>query len=427
MKYQVLTIFPELFEPFSKLGLFARGISTGALELETTQLRDYAINAQGQIDDTPYGGGSGMVLRCEPAVAALQEARRKDPQAKTILFTPRGKPLSRKLAKQLVEDCENDNGGLIMLCCRYEGVDERVISEHIDLEISLGDYVLMGGEVAAMALMEASSRFVPGVLGNADSLLEESFEHHLLEYPQYTKPREFEGQEVPEVLLSGNHAHISQWRAEQSLALTAKRRPDLLPAATLDAPPVAGELSVALMHHPVLNKEGKVITSSITNLDLSDIARSARTFGLAQYYVVHPARTLRRLVSKICEHWAEGYGLTYNPNRTEALERITLLPNFDDVLIDIEQRTGKLPKIITTSAKRDASTISYDAMRSHLAVSEDPHLLILGTGWGLSDEFMARGDYRLEPVEGWTNYNHLSVRAAAAIMFDRLLGVRRGD
>lgn len=427
MKYQVLTIFPELFEPFKNLGLFGRGIRSGQLELECQQLREYAINAQGQIDDTPYGGGSGMVLRCEPAVKAISEARKKDPKAKTVLFTPRGRPLDRELAKQLAEDFQRDGGGLILLCCRYEGVDERVVSEHIDLEVSIGDYVLMGGEVAAMALMEASSRFVPGVLGNAESLLEESFEHHLLEYPQYTKPREFEGQTVPEVLLSGHHADISEWRAEQSLNLTAKRRPDLLSSATLDSPPVAGELSVALMHHPVLNKEGKVITSSITNLDLSDIARSARTFGLAQYYVVHPAKTLRRLVAKICEHWAEGYGLTYNPNRTEALERITLVPNFDDVLIDIEQRTGKLPKIITTSAKRDASTISYDAMRSQLASNDEPHLLILGTGWGLSDEFMARGDYRLEPVEGWTEYNHLSVRAAAAIMFDRLLGRRRGN
>ncbi len=425
MKFQVLTIFPELFEPFSKLGMFGRAVSSGRVGLETKHLRDYAINTQGQIDDTPYGGGSGMVLRAEPAVAAIREARSKDPAAKTVLFTPRGKPLTRSLAKQLAADCEKNAGGLILLCCRYEGVDERVIDKHIDCEISLGDYVLMGGEVAAMALMETTTRFVPGVLGNPDSLLEESFEHHLLEYPQYTKPREFEGDSVPDVLVSGDHARISEWRADKSLEITAKRRPDLLSAAELDTPPIAGELSVALMHHPVLNKEGKVITSSITNLDLPDIARSARTFGLAQYYVVHPARTLRRLMAKICEHWSEGYGLTYNPNRTEALERISLLPNFDDVLIDIEQRTGKLPKIITTSAKRDSSTISYDQMRSILALNDEPHLLILGTGWGLSDEFMARGDYRLEPVEGWTNYNHLSVRAAAAIMFDRLLGVHQ--
>lgn len=415
MKYQILTIFPELFEPFTKQGLVARGLERGLLDVEFTQLRQFAINTHGQIDDTPYGGGSGMILRPEPAAAAIRTAQERLPNAKTILFTPRGQKLSTALVKEIVGSTEE----LILLAYRYEGVDQRIADSMIDYEVSLGDFILMGGELAAMALVEATARFVPGVLNNELSVVEESFSTNLLEYPQYTKPQEFEGQSVPEVLLSGNHQKIRSWRAERSVEDTLERRPDLLDS--LDALPHA-ELSVALIHYPVKDKTGSLITSSITNLDVHDIARSATTYGVDPYYIVHPTKALRRLAETICQHWESGFGATYNPNRSEALKHISVVTDFNDVLLDIEARTGKTPKIIATSAKPTGRNITFSQMRAKLALATEPHLLILGTGWGLADEIMDRADYHLEPVNGHTEYNHLSVRAAAAIMFDRLVG-----
>lgn len=417
---QVLTLFPELFEPFQRCGLVSRAIDEHSISFAARQLRDFAINTHGQVDDTPYGGGSGMVLRCESASAAINAAKQNDPGAKVVLFTPRGKVFTQRLAREIASDCQTTGRGLILLCSRYEGVDERICEKYVDLEICMGDYILMGGEVPAMAFTEAITRLLPGVLNNPESIVQESFEQPMLEYPQFTKPAEFEGQDVPAVLLSGNHAEIEKWRASRAMDDTKHRRPDLLREPITPA----GELSVALIHYPVLDKRGDIITSSITNIDVHDIARSSRTFGLARFYVVHPVKLLRKLVQKICDHWETGYGLQYNPNRSDALSKVSLVPDFDDVLLDIESRTGKMPKIIASSARPHPKNVSAEELRRLLMTDADPHLLLLGTGWGLSPQMMDRATYYLEPIVGPTDYNHLSVRAAAAIMFHELLGKR---
>ncbi|MCL4135719.1 UNVERIFIED_CONTAM: hypothetical protein GTU68_056819 [Idotea baltica] len=415
MKYKVITIFPELFEPFLNHGLVARGVERNQLDVDFIQLREHAINTHGQIDDTPYGGGSGMLLRCEPAAAAIREAKHSMPKAKVVSFSPRGNSLSTPLAKELAAQ----EDGLILIPYRYEGVDQRISDTFVDYEVSLGDFVLMGGELAAMALIEATARFVPGLLNNAESVVEESFSANLLEYPQYTKPNEFEGQKVPEILLSGNHGAIAKWRQTKSVEDTLERRPDLLDS--LCRLPSA-EISVALMHYPVMDKSGAVITSSITNLDVHDIARSSRTYGVSPYYIVHPTRALRKLADTICEHWDSGFGLNYNPNRAEALKEIIVVPEFNDVLNDIEARVGRAPTIVATSAQPTDRNVSFTQLRATLATEPGPFLILLGTGWGLAPEIMDRADLHLEPVCGFTEYNHLSVRAAAAIMFDRLVG-----
>jgi tRNA (guanine37-N1)-methyltransferase len=419
LKFQILTIFPELFEQFTKVGLISRGIAEEKLEISAIQLRDFAINKHGQIDDTPFGGGAGMVLRPETAVNAINYAKEKDPTAKVVLLTPRGKPLNQKLAREIFQDCKQNQSGLILLCPRYEGVDQRVVEKAVDLEISIGDYILMGGEIPGMVLIEAIARLVPGILGNPDSSVNESFENFLLEHPQFTKPQEFEGEKVPEVLLSGNHALIAKWQKEQAIKDTISRRPDLAKEKPLTKPK---DFFVGLVHYPVEDKQGEIITSSITNLDIHDIGRSAKTYGVDGYYVIHPVKTLRRLADKICEHWASGFGFTYNHNRSDALALVKLTPALDDAISDIEKRTGKLPKLITTSAKKSGKAVTFSEMRTILSYAEEPHLLILGTGWGLSSEVLERADYHLEPIYGPTEYNHLSVRAAAAIFFDRLFG-----
>ncbi|MBL7662702.1 tRNA (guanosine(37)-N1)-methyltransferase TrmD [bacterium] len=422
MKFQVLTLFPELIESFRQTGLVRRAIQEEKLAIEPIHLRTYAINAHGQVDDTPYGGGSGMVLRPEPTVAAIREAKAKDPAGTVIYFTPRGKPFTQALANQLCQQSIESSSGFILLCSRYEGLDERVAANYVDHEISLGDYVLQGGEIPALAFIEAVSRLMPGVLGNAESLSQESFSAGLLEYPQYTKPKEFEGQSVPEILTTGNHALIEKWREEQALADTKKRRPDLIARKGRAGAPLKASVYVALIHHPVLGKKGEIITSSITNLDLHDISRSARTFGLKQFYATHPVRIMRTLAEKICEHWETGFGASYNHNRSEALSLMRVVTDLDDVLNDIEEKTGQFPVIVATSAQVAPGVLSFEQLRAELVSDERPYLILLGTGWGLAPEILVRATCRLGPINGPGEYNHLSVRAAAAIIFEKLLG-----
>jgi tRNA (guanine37-N1)-methyltransferase len=415
--FEYITLFPEIFEGFFAKGLLSRAIAEEKVNVRTTQLRDFAINTHGQVDDNPYGGGSGMVLRVESGAAAIRVARARYSKSKVILLTPRGKVFNQKLAHALAKEVEGETS-LIFLCTRYEGVDERIAENFVDEQICIGDYILMGGEIPSMVLTEAIVRLLPGVLGNPDSPEHESFEDEELEHAQYTKPQEFEKLEVPEALLTGHHAEIEKYRAKERKRDTAKRRPDLITA------PISplGELSMALIHYPVLNKRGDIVASSITNIDLHDMARSAKTFGIEHFYAAHPTRAMRKLSENICRHWSEGYGLTYNPNRSEALAIISIVPEFEDILLSIEERTGRIPRVVATTARKSATSIPYSAFRAELLTSDTPHLLIFGTGWGLAPQLMERADVILDPVIGPGEYNHLSVRAATAIILDKLLG-----
>ena len=426
INFHILSIFPEFFNSALSVGLLSRGASEGLLSFSFTNLRDFAVNTHGQVDDTPYGGGSGMVLRVEPAYQAIKQVKEKNPKAKVVLFSPRGKVFNQSIAKQLATEAQENSSGFILLCCRYEGIDERITQNWVDLELNMGDYIMMGGETPAMTFMESVSRLIPGVLGNPDSHSDESFENVILEYPQYTKPAEYLGLKVPDVLLSGNHAEIENWRQKRALADTQERRPDLyqrfVNSRKTKPKIVNNKLSLALIHYPVYDKQGTIVTSSITNIDLHDIARSCKTYGLSSLYIVHPTKIQRRLSEKICEHWDTGYGSTYNPNRKEALALLRIVPSLDDVISDMKAEYSRNPVIVTTSARCAANTTSYDNFRSTLADSDAPHLLLFGTGWGLADDIMAMSSIRLEPIVGRGEYNHLSVRSATAIILDRLLG-----
>ncbi|WMT92310.1 tRNA (guanosine(37)-N1)-methyltransferase TrmD [Pelagibacterium sp. H642] len=218
----VITLFPDLFPGPLGASVIGRGIENGAWSLDIHFLRNYAADKHRTVDDTPSGGGAGMVLRADILGAALDDvAPSEDPRPK-ILMSPRGKPLTQKRVREL-----EAGPGAVIVCGRFEGVDQRVIEARELEEISIGDYVLAGGEVAAMVLLEAVVRLLPGVLGAAESHADESFENGLLEYPQYTRPQVFEGREIPPVLTSGDHGRIEKWRREQSEALTRERRPDL--------------------------------------------------------------------------------------------------------------------------------------------------------------------------------------------------------
>jgi tRNA (guanine37-N1)-methyltransferase len=220
---QVLTLFPEIFPGPLDVSLLGQAREAGIWSLDALQIRDFGLGRHRQVDDTPTGGGAGMVLRADVLGPALDSARERSPDAPLIYLSPRGTPLTQQLARDLSE-----GPGVTLLAGRFEGIDQRVIDEKGLKEISIGDYVLAGGELAAMVLIEACVRLLPGVLGGAESLASESFETGLLEYPQYTKPRDWEGRAIPDILLSGDHKKIEEWRRRQSEELTAARRPDLI-------------------------------------------------------------------------------------------------------------------------------------------------------------------------------------------------------
>jgi tRNA (guanine37-N1)-methyltransferase len=228
MRFHVLTLFPELFTSVLAASMLQKGQERGALEFRLHNIRDFAPDKHRVTDDAPYGGGQGMVMKPEPLVAAL-ESLGDAPQPRRILLSPQGRLFTQAHAAALATEPT-----LALVCGRYEGVDERVRG-FVDEELSIGDFVLSGGEVAALVVIDAVSRLIPGVLGCADSAVVESFAGGLLEYPQYTRPPEFRGRRVPEVLLSGDHRAIARWRREQSLRRTAERRPELLADAELSA------------------------------------------------------------------------------------------------------------------------------------------------------------------------------------------------
>ncbi|MGI6201631.1 MAG: tRNA (guanosine(37)-N1)-methyltransferase TrmD [Christensenellales bacterium] len=222
MRIDILTLFPEMIGPVMNSSMLGRAQQKGILRIEAVNIRDYAANKHQQADDYPFGGGAGMVMMPQPihdCIAAVDPERR----ARRVYLSPRGRVLTPEVAQELA-GCER----LLLLCGHYEGVDQRVLDADIDEELSIGDYVLTGGELAAMVVVDCVSRFVPGVLGSAASAQEESFSSGLLEYPQYTRPAQWEGMQVPEVLLSGHHANILRWRRQQALLVTARNRPDLL-------------------------------------------------------------------------------------------------------------------------------------------------------------------------------------------------------
>lgn len=221
MKINLLTLFPDMFEPVLNGSILGRAVDNKILEFNVLNIRDFTLDKHKSVDDSPYGGGAGMVMSAQPVFHALDsvDARSK----KVIYMSPRGKVMDKDMIDTLSSMDE-----LVVLCGHYEGIDQRVLDHYSIDEVSVGDYILTGGELPAMVLIDAVSRMIPGVLGSSDSHNEESIYSGLLEYPQYTKPREYEGLSVPEVLVSGNHRKIYLWNFEQSLKLTAERRPDLL-------------------------------------------------------------------------------------------------------------------------------------------------------------------------------------------------------
>ncbi len=429
MRYDILTIFPEFFESPLSVGNIKKARDKNILEIKTHDLRDYTKDKHRSVDDTPYGGGGGMLMKPEPIGAAIEDVKLKNVKSLVVLTTPAGEKFTDSIARELAGYEQ-----LIVICGRYEGVDERVKDLYVDKEISLGDFVLTGGEYAACVIVDCVSRFVPGVLGNEQSPENESFKESLLEYPQYTRPESFKDERTPEVLLSGNHKDIEAWRREQSVKRTFLKRPDLLDKAKLSREELEkiNELKksnmptlsvyIALIHYPVYNNRLNIITTAFTNLDVHDIARAGATYGINRFFLVQPNLEQQTLIGRVLKHWTDGRGASFNESRSRALGLVEVKNTLGETVEEIEKAHGKKPRVVVTDARYCEDMIGFEELRDMIFDEEDqPYLLVFGTGWGLAKEIMESADFRLKPLSGYTDYNHLSVRSATAIILDRLL------
>jgi tRNA (guanine37-N1)-methyltransferase len=436
MRFTVVTILPELIEPALAAGVVGRARDAGAIAVATVNPRDFTSDRHRTVDDTPYGGGPGMVMKAEPLLAAIATAAPAPgdaaaPRAHRILVTPAGTPLTQARVRELAALPH-----IVLVCGRYEGIDERVIELAIDEQLSIGDYVLSGGELAALVVIDAVARHVPGVLGESSSVEDESHSAGLLEYPQYTRPlvlREPGGAAeltVPAILTSGHHAAIAAWRRRQAIERTAQRRPDLLarfrPTAAdrkLLPPPLHARTHLALVHHPVTDRTGSVVTTSLTNFDIHDLARSSLTYGLAGYHIVTPIAAQRDKAAHIAALWiADAHG----EHRARALALVRTAESIEAVIAEIAARHGTAPRVVATSARTGSfpgvARRSPEELRAEAGVDPAPLLILLGTGWGLADALIPSVSRVLAPIEGTSDWNHLSVRSAGAIVLDRLFG-----
>jgi tRNA (guanine37-N1)-methyltransferase len=428
MKYDIITIFPEFFESVLSYGVISRAIDNNIINVNLHDLRKYTEDKHKSVDDKPYGGGSGMLMMPGPISRAIEDVRDTKKKSIVIYTSPTGEKLNDKTVNELSEYEQ-----VVILCGRYEGIDERIKELYVDREISIGDFVLSGGEHAAGIIIDSVSRNIKGVLGNESSAADDSFKNGLLEYPQYTRPEKFKNIGVPPVLLSGHHKEVEDWRKKESIKKTFLNMEEILDDSQLNAEEYEylGKLQkeylknikvyIALIHYPVYNKDLKKIVTAFTNLDAHDIARAGKTYGVKKFYLVNPVSDQRELVKKVIDHWTVGPGVNFNPTRKEALEIVEVNESIEEIIDDIEKTENVRPKVVVTDARIKSEMVGYKKLREKIFNDDKPFLILFGTGWGLIEEVINSADYILKPIKGYNDFNHLSVRSAAAIILDRLL------
>ena len=429
MKISILSVFPEIYDNFLETSLVRRAKENGLVDYDLDSFKSF-VKPKERIDAPTFGPGAGMVIKAQVVQKAIDSKEKKFGLACKVFFSPQGKKLDQDLLKKIYESGQK-KGHLMLLPARYEGMDARAQEYYADEVVSIGDFVLMGGDLPAMILMEGLLRLIPGVIGKAESVQKESFSGPFLDYPSYAEPVVWKGLEVPEVIRSGNHKKIDQWRVAQAAQKTVLTHFHWLRSKNMTkeqmdfAKTFIPNHYVALMHTDVfVNKEYRVGETSVTSLDIHDIARSSKTFGLKNYFIVTPLLDQQKIVNKMLSFWQGDVGKDYNISRSESIKNVQVKAHLDDVINLIEKQEGKQPIIITTSAKfwsKGNNITFYD--QGAVWSKKRPVLLIFGTAQGLSDAVMDRADFNLVPIEGFSDYNHLSVRSAAAIVFDRWLGI----
>ena len=417
MKISIITAFPDLIKSYLGASVLGRGIAKGRLEVDVLDIRDFAEDSYRQIDDYSYGSG-GMVLMAAPLQKALDSLKGN---GKPFFVYP--SPQGTRLHQELVEDLSRKEH-LVILCGHYEGVDERFVEKNVDLEISIGDFVLTGGEMPAMAIVDAVSRLIPGVVGKSEAVREDSFFGGMLDTPHYTRPSEWNGHKVPDILLSGDEKAINKWRRRQAVERTLKRRPDIVGRAGI-MPWLSKGAYVMEVHYPVLDKRGEKSSTAITGMDLHDIARACRTYGIKKYLLVTPLAQQREMVKRIASHWTEGWGASYNQDRSEAFSTLKIFASVNRALKWIGEREKTEPFKIATTAKSVEGAVHWLSLKRRILEEDLSPVFIFGTGWGLHEDILKEADSVMTPIAGGLDsWNHLSVRSAVSITLDRFFGWR---
>lgn len=419
MKITILTAFPDIMNNYLGMSVLGRAIAAGKLPVEVIDIRNFAEGGYRQIDDYSFGGG-GMVLMPEPLGKAVESVS-DGKEGKPFVVCP--SPQGVRLHQELVEDLSKKQH-LVILCAHYEGADERVIRKYADLEISLGDFVLTGGELPAMAIADAVARLIPGVVGKSAAVEEDSFYSGMLDTPHYTRPAIWRGEEVPEVLLSGDAKAIARWRRGEAVKRTLKRRPDLLCRAGI-MPWLDKGAYVMEVHYPVLGKNGEKSSTAITGMDLHDIARACRTYGIKKYLLVTPLAQQRQMAGRIAEHWTDGWGGAHNPDRGEAFKTLKIFASVEKALAWAAEREKISPYKIATTAKPHRRARHWLSIKREILAKKASPVFIFGTGWGLHEEILDAADAVMTPISGGADgWNHLSVRSAVSVTLDRFFGWR---
>jgi tRNA (guanine37-N1)-methyltransferase len=428
MIISIITLFPDLYSAFLKTSLVRRAQEQGYITVTLHNLFDFCKPKE-RVDSPPFGHGAGLLLRPDIVEKGVDAQEATYGSAYKIFFSPQGQKLNQDILQTIAQE-SSKKGHIMLLPARYEGMDARVEEYYADCIISLGDFVIMGGDLPAMVLMEGLFRLFPGVVGKQESVKYESFSGPFLDYRHYTQPVVWKGRTVPDVVRSGNHAQIEKFNREDAVQRTVLHHFDWLRSHIRSADDKAlAERCIpahyaVLMHTNVLLEGGREGTSSVTSLDIHDIARSARTFGIKKYFIVTPLVDQQKVIRKLLDFWKTDVGITYNPSRHEALNNVILASTIDEVITHIEHLENAQPLLIATAARKHqhAQSITYYDQERVWSLRR-PILFVFGTARGLAFSLISRCEFILEPIEGFSEFNHLSVRSAAAIIFDRWLGI----
>ncbi len=431
MNISILTVFDTLYKPFLQTSLVRRAQEKGLVQIDAAPFSSF-VEPKERIDAPTFGPGSGMLIKPMVVQKAIEAKEQLHGNAFKVFFSPQGEKLNQRTLERITKAAQ-ERGHLMLVPARYEGMDVRVEQKYADAIVSIGDFVLMGGDLPAMMLLEGLLRLIPGVVGKEESVQAESFTGPFVDYPAYTEPVEWQGHQVPDIVRSGNHAAIDQWRMQQAAQKTVKDhfawlRTQYMTKEQHDlARSCIPPHYVALLHADVqIGPERQTGVTSVTTIDIHDIARSSRTYDITSFFLVTPLRDQQKIVRKFLSFWQEGFGTQYNKNRHEAVKQVGVAEDLDAVITAIEKIEGKRPLLIATAARsiEHRKMISfYDQKR--VWTPNQPVLFLFGTGRGLSDALIERCDFLLLPVQGFADFNHLSVRSAVAVVLDRWLGLNQ--
>lgn len=423
--FNIITLFPEFFSSPLEVSLMGRARENHLVKFNFINPRNFSSRPHRNVDDRPFGGGPGMLMQLEPLLGALDSINETGP---ILQMSPSGAMFTAAWAKELA-----NNAAISLICGRYEGIDARLSSFYPIKETSICQAVLNGGEIAALAIIEAVCRFLPGFLGKDESSAEETFTDGLLEYPQFTRPENYKGLEVPKILLGGDHAQIANWRRNASLKKTLQTNSSMLTDAKLKKGDVeflgtmprlrlGRNISFCLCHYPVRLEHDRIGSSSLTNLDIHDIGRISRSYGMGPFYVLLSMREQRAILENILNHWRNLS--KEHEDRKRALSLVQPVENFTELEEKAIDYYGLKPIFIASSAawpddKKIKKVLSPEDIRS--LCQNFPVVILLGTARGLDLKSLGINFELLRPIR-FLDENHLSVRAAAAIIADRVLG-----